>query len=178
VIAVGAVGAAMVVTAVGLGIAGVGIGASAAIATLVPAAAIDVRHRRLPDGYVLAAGAVLMLAGLVSWAALGTSLTDQTTRAGLGALVMAAPLVVVHLASPASMGFGDVKVAVVLGAAVGTADWRLGLVALALATGTASLVGLVRRAATMPFGPFLVGGSAGAVLLGATVGAAIFGVAP
>jgi leader peptidase (prepilin peptidase)/N-methyltransferase len=62
------------------------------------------------------------------------------------------------------MGFGDVKAGVVLGAALGTVDWRLGIVALTVAAGLGVVVGAIRRSATIPFGPFLVLGAALALL--------------
>ena len=66
---------------------------------------------------------------------------------------MALPLLLMHLASPSSMGFGDVKLAVVVGAAVGAADWQLALPALALAAGATATVGIVERLRHVPFGP-------------------------
>ncbi len=130
--------------------------AAFAIALLVPAAAIDVEQRRLPDVWVGAAMLALVLALALS-AAAGE---DVDVFGAIGAaLVMALPLVALHLASPAAMGFGDVKAAVVLGAAVGTVDWRLGFVALALAALLGAAVGVVARRRSIPFGPFLVAGS-------------------
>jgi leader peptidase (prepilin peptidase)/N-methyltransferase len=82
----------------------------------------------------------------------------------LGASMMAGPMLLLHLVSPGSMGFGDVKAGVVLGAALGTLDWRLGLVALTVAAGLGVVVGAVRRSATIPFGPFLVLGATVAIL--------------
>ena len=76
-----------------------------------------------------------------------------------GAIAMAVPVLILHLVSPASMGFGDVKAAIVLGAAVGTVDGRLGAVALCLAAALGATVGLVTRRRTIPFGPFLVAGA-------------------
>ena len=75
----------------------------------------------------------------------------------LGAAVFAAPLLTLHLVSPASMGFGDVKTALVLGAASGAIDWRLALAALALATAVA---GIVAGAESVAFGPGLVAAAA------------------
>jgi prepilin signal peptidase PulO-like enzyme (type II secretory pathway) len=52
----------------------------------------------------------------------------------------------------------------VLGAALGTLDWRLGLVALTLAAGLGVVVGAVRGSSTIPFGPFLLLGATLAIL--------------
>jgi leader peptidase (prepilin peptidase)/N-methyltransferase len=132
------------------------IPAAATVAALFPAAAIDVRERRLPDSWMLTSAAILLATTWMAWM-LGQSF--DATAIALGASVMAGPMLVVHLFSPEAMGFGDVKAGVVLGAALGTLDWRLGLVALTLAAGLGVVVGAVRRSATIPFGPFLVLGA-------------------
>jgi leader peptidase (prepilin peptidase)/N-methyltransferase len=135
--------------------------AIATVAALVPAAAIDVRERRLPDTWVLGAALILFATTWTAW------MLGQSFDAGsvlLGAAVMAGPMMLLHAVSPGSMGFGDVKAGVVLGAALGTLDWRLGLVALTLAAGLGVVVGAVRRSSTIPFGPFLVLGATLAIL--------------
>jgi leader peptidase (prepilin peptidase)/N-methyltransferase len=136
--------------------------AAATVAVLVPAAAVDIRERRLPDSWVLAAAVVLLATTWVAWL---FGQTFDATALALGALVMAGPMMLVHLVSPGAMGFGDVKTGVVLGAALGTVDWRLGLVALTLAAGLGAAVGAARRSATIPFGPFLVLGAAFALVV-------------
>jgi leader peptidase (prepilin peptidase)/N-methyltransferase len=62
------------------------------------------------------------------------------------------------------MGFGDVKLAVVLGAAIGVLDWNLAIPALALAAGSTATVGVLTRARHVAFGPGLVGGALVAML--------------
>jgi len=132
------------------------IPAAITIAILVPAAVIDIRSRRIPDPFVLAAvGALLVTAGIAS------TLGSDVQAAGLaaGGTAMGAPILFLHLVSPAGMGFGDVKASVILGAGLGTTDWRLGLIALTIAAGIGALVGLGRRLTTIAFGPFLVFGA-------------------
>jgi leader peptidase (prepilin peptidase)/N-methyltransferase len=126
------------------------------IAMLVPAAVVDLEERRLPDAWV-AAGAVALIVTLVVDSVAGQP-NDRGVPAtvALGALAMALPVLALHLASPAAMGFGDVKAAVVLGAALGTADARLAAVALCLSAAGGAAVGLATRRRTIPFGPFLV----------------------
>jgi leader peptidase (prepilin peptidase)/N-methyltransferase len=126
------------------------------VAMLVPAAVIDIEERRLPDAWV-GAGAVAVIVTLVVDSVVGQP-HDTGVPAGVafGALAMALPVLALHLVSPASMGFGDVKAAVVLGAAVGTADARLAAVALCLAAAGGAAAGLATRRRTIPFGPFLV----------------------
>lgn len=133
---------------------GVPLASGVAVALLVPAALVDVHVRRLPDRLVTAAALVFV-------ALIGVS-TDPTTAGRIlgGALAMSAPLLVLHLISPTSMGFGDVKAAVVLGAAVGAVDWQLAVSALALAAGATAVVGILIRARTIAFGPGLVVGAA------------------
>lgn len=127
--------------------------AATALALLVPAAVIDARERRLPDVWVGAASTGLVVT-LVATSATGGDV--DAFGAIAGALAMAVPLLALHLASPEAMGFGDVKAAAVLGAALGTVDWRLTAVALCLAALLGSLVGLMSRRRSIAFGPHLV----------------------
>ncbi len=147
--------------------------APAALATsvLVPAAVVDVRERRLPDRWVLAAATALLAGCSVGWIA-GTGPEVGAVLAGGAA--MSGLLLVLHLVSPDSMGFGDVKVALVLGAAIGTIDWHLTMPALMIACAIGAVVGLVRRSATIAFGPCLVAGTV-AVLAALAVDAAVVG---
>ena len=73
---------------------------------------VDLLVRRLPD--------VLTLGG--AGAILGTAaMTGHGREAVIGAVLLATPLCVTHLAAPRSLGAGDVKLAVGLGAVAGTA---------------------------------------------------------
>jgi leader peptidase (prepilin peptidase)/N-methyltransferase len=129
------------------------------IAMLVPAAVIDIGERRVPDAWV-GAGAVAVVVTVVLDSVVGQpNDTELVTGLAFGALAMALPVLALHLVSPASMGFGDVKAAVVLGAAIGTADARLAAVALCLAAAGGAAFGLATRRRTIPFGPFIVAAS-------------------
>jgi leader peptidase (prepilin peptidase)/N-methyltransferase len=133
------------------------VAAAAGVALLVPAAVVDVDQRRLPDIWVVTAFTALVCsfaldAAIAQPIAIGSDLADV---AG-GALVMALPLLALHAISPASMGFGDVKAAIVLGAAIGTIDGRLGIVALCIAALAGTVFGVTTRRRTIAFGPFLV----------------------
>ena len=147
------------------------LGAAAAVALLVRAAVIDIEQRRLPDAWVAASTSALVTVFLVG-STIGQPL-DLGQSIG-GAVAMALPVLVLHLVSPASMGFGDVKVAAVLGTAVGTIDWRLGAVALCLAALTGAAAGLVTRRESIAFGPFLVFGAWFALLANAPIVTGIF----
>jgi leader peptidase (prepilin peptidase)/N-methyltransferase len=141
-----------------------------ATAFLVPLVLVDLRERRLPDPLTLGgAGAVLAL--LLSRGALTGDLGP--TRGGLlGAALMAGVLLAFHLASPRGMGFGDVKLGLLLGLVVGARGADLVLVALLLAGLLGAVVGVVlmvrhrRRDLTLAFGPCLVAGAVLALALG------------
>ncbi len=149
-----AVTAALVVAAV---VADGSVPAAATVGALVPAAVVDVRERRLPDRLVAFGGLVLLAATIAT----GT-VAASSSIAGVAAL--AAPILALHLVSPAAMGFGDVKLAVVLGAAIGTLDWQLALGVLCLAAAFGAALGLLRGSDTVAFGAHLVAASAVVVL--------------
>jgi leader peptidase (prepilin peptidase)/N-methyltransferase len=131
----------------------------------VVATAIDLRHHRLPDR--LTGGATVLLGPLVAAAALIESDVQIVVGAFAGAAVLAGFLLIVHLVSPAGMGFGDVKFGVPLGLAVGASAVAAVVVALAAgallgaAAGALLLVRHRDRHRAFAFGPFL---AAGAVL--------------
>ena len=158
VIAIAALSVGALVVAAALG--AIPLAGAAAVALLVPAAIVDVEERRLPDVWVIAALGALPVA-LALDLAFGASTHTDPTLGGIlgGAAAMALPVLALHLVSPASMGFGDVKVAAVLGAAVGTVDWRLGALALCVAAASGAVAGLLARQRTIAFGPFLVFGA-------------------
>jgi leader peptidase (prepilin peptidase)/N-methyltransferase len=160
---------------VGVVVGHVPIAAAAGAALLIPAAVVDVGQRRLPDIWVVAAFAALVSA-LVVEAATGRAIVTTSSLASVagGALAMALPLLALHLISPASMGFGDVKAAAVLGAAVGTIDWRLGVVALCAAALAGAMFGLAAARRTIAFGPFLVLATIVTVLAHDLIGQALF----
>ncbi|MFC9441102.1 prepilin peptidase [Nocardia sp. NPDC057030] len=81
---------------------------AALLAWCVVLSVIDFRQRRLPNP----------LTGWGAVAVFGYALsTGRCTAAVLGAVLLAAPYLLVHLALPAAFGAGDVKLAVGLGAA-------------------------------------------------------------
>ncbi|MZF86778.1 A24 family peptidase [Streptomyces sp. SID5643] len=133
---------------------------------------VDFRVRRLPDPLTLPfAAAALVLLGLT---ALVPEHAGQWTTALLGSLALGGGYFVLFLINPAGMGFGDVKLALGAGAALGWYGWptvMLGTFAgfLLGALYGAALV-ITRRAdrkTAIPFGPFLITGA----LLGLLVGA-------
>lgn len=132
---------------------------------------VDLAVMRIPTAFVRTTGA-LVAAGLV-----GASLVDGPLRrlggALLGALLYGGLLLTLHLVSPRAMGFGDVRLATVVGAVVGWCSWRADQPALMPAQGVftaglvagllGSVVGVVllavrRRNQPFPFGPAVAAG--------------------
>lgn len=94
----------------------------------VAAGLVDLRHHRLPDALTLPAAGVAPLALLpLGIGAVGKGL--------LGSAVAVVGYGAVHLALPAGMGAGDVKLAASLGTVLGGVSWG----ALAVAAGLAAL---------------------------------------
>lgn len=135
-------------------------------------ATVDRRVHRLPDPLTLplAAAAVLLLGG----AALLPGHAGSWTSGLLGGLVLGGFYLLLFLINPNGMGFGDVKLALALGVALGWYGWEvlfLGGFA-GFLFGAAYGLGLVllRRAGRktgIPFGPFMIAGALTGVLLGA-----------
>ena len=134
-----------------------------AAAFLVPLVLIDLRERRLPDRLTLGGSAALLALVGAQTAISGDFTPLVGALAGAGAL--AGVLLVLHLASPQGMGFGDVKLGLLLGVLVGARSVGLVLPALLIAGLLGALGGLVqmvrhrRRDVTLPFGPYLVAGA-------------------
>ena len=122
---------------------------------LVWLAAIDIRRRILPDRIVLPATAVT----LVAQAALAPDRTPEWLLAALGA---SAFFFVPALLRPGALGLGDVKLALLLGAALGRGVVTALTIGLFAAGGFAALLvlvqGRVALKSTMPLGPFLAFG--------------------
>ncbi len=138
-------------------------------------AVVDARCHRLPTRYtaVMAGGVLFALISCGIEAVLGAAQTG-TARAGLGELaldvavgiaVWVLPLGLGH-ATRAGVGMGDVRLAPVLGAMLGTLGWEAavaGLVVAFLAGGAFALWRLASGSASVhsriAMGPALIGGS-------------------
>ena len=137
------------------------------LAWLAVLSCYDVRHRRLPNVLTLPGAGVILLA-----AALG----GRGLPALAGAAALAAMYLLVHLAAPAAMGAGDVKLAIGLGGLAGcfgVGVWFLAALAAPLLTALWGVVVLPLfggdGAATVPHGPSMclaTVGAAGLALLG------------
>lgn len=140
----------------------------------VAMAYVDVRERRLPDWltYSAFAGA----AALLTVAAVAGGAWTAYSRAWLSAMVMAAAFFLLFVARPGELGFGDVKLAAVLGLLLGWIGWGHVVVGAFLGFGLAGLYAMVlliarhaHRRSQIPFGPFLLAGALGALVWGATL---------
>jgi leader peptidase (prepilin peptidase) / N-methyltransferase len=137
---------------------------------------IDLDTRRLPDALVLPAYPVLAVL-LVAAAAVRDDWW-AAARAGLGALALFAFFFALALISPRGMGFGDVKLAGVIGLVLGYLSWSALLLGgfagffLGAVVGVAMLAsGAGTRMTALPFGPFMVlGALAGLWLTGPVTG--------
>jgi len=139
-----------------------GIMTAALLAVLVVLSAIDVRWRLLPNAIVLPATALAVLGQLaISPAGVPPALAAAV---GAGALMM-----LPNVRNPAGIGMGDVKLAALLGAALGmdvVAALLVGFVAMGAAAGMLIVVhGRAALQKTLPLGPFLAFGAAVAVLV-------------
>jgi len=130
---------------------------------LVAISVIDVRHKRIPNGLVYPSAVAAALFVVVADLAGGE--LDAATAA-VGFLAYGLVLLVIALIAPKGMGMGDVKLAALIGVVLGS----LGLSFVAVAAGTAVLLGGVgaivallggaSRKTGIPFGPFLAAGAA------------------
>lgn len=135
-------------------------------AVLVALSAIDAERRILPDRIVLPATAIVLVAQI----ALYPERALEWVLAALGASLF---LFLALLAYPKGMGMGDVKLALLLGAALGryvTVGLMLGMIA-ALVPAVLLLVrhGSAARKMAIPFGPFLAFGAIVALFWGQTL---------
>ena len=140
-------------------------------ASLLAISVIDLDHYIVPNRIIyptLFATVPLLLgaAGLShQWAALG--------RATVGGLVGFLGFFVIHMVSPKGMGFGDVRLAGVIGVYLGWLGYGHLAVGLFLAFLSASVVGIALMIARVrgrrdpvPFAPFMALGAVAAVLWG------------
>lgn len=124
----------------------------------------DVQHRRLPNVLLLPGGgvlAVLLAAGALVEGDGGDLVGLVVTAAALFALFLLAAVV-----SPSGMGMGDVKLAGVLGLALGLSGPSATVLAVLVAFGLHAVLSVVllvtRRAGrrtALPFGPALLAGT-------------------
>jgi leader peptidase (prepilin peptidase)/N-methyltransferase len=143
-------------------------------AALVALSAIDLEHFILPNRIVYPLGGVMIV--LLALASLGDDDFDAFVRGIIAGAVAFMVFFLLHMISPRSMGFGDVKLAFVLGLSLGWLGWGEVLVGLFLGFLYGALVGIAlivtrvrKRNEALPFGPFLAAGALTAILVGDTI---------
>jgi prepilin signal peptidase PulO-like enzyme (type II secretory pathway) len=131
---------------------------------------IDLRELRIPNKLTqpaaLAALPLLSLSLLTDWSDV------SLLRALLGALAMGGFYFLLFFIYPAGMGFGDVKLAPIIGAQLGFFGWIpevRGVIAAYLIVGPVAILLLILGRARMksgfPFGPFMAAGAIVALVL-------------
>lgn len=171
------------VSAVAAGAFGLHFGADRvlwALTPLVPVlvllAVVDWRTRLLPRVVVLPATGVLLVLLLAEWLATGE--THVLVRALVAGVVARSFFWVLWFVRRAGMGFGDVRLAALVGLALGRLGWSEWLVGLYSGVILFALWGLGRAVAkrsraalkqALPYGPFMILGLALGVLTSGSV---------
>jgi leader peptidase (prepilin peptidase)/N-methyltransferase len=137
-------------------------------------AAIDLDTKRLPNALTLPSYVVLGALLLVPAVADGD--WSSYLRSWLAALALFAFYFLLAVIYPSGMGFGDVKLAGVLGLVLGWLGWSalvvggfLGFLLGAVVGGGLMLVRKAGRKSKIPFGPFMLAGALLAILWGGQV---------
>jgi leader peptidase (prepilin peptidase)/N-methyltransferase len=127
-------------------------------------ALIDLELRKLPNAIVLPSYPVIavLLTGAAAWQHDWWPLA----RAGLGALALFGFFLALVLIAPAGMGWGDVKLAGLLGGVLAYLSWStlligaFGAFVLGAVVGVAAMAGgCAGRKTAIPFGPFMIAGA-------------------
>ena len=169
---------AQLLTAVAFAAVGLRFGADWAVpaylvffTSLLAVSLIDLELNIIPNRIVYPT--IWLSLPLLALAAVAEGELDRLGWALVGAAAAWAVLLVIHLVSPAGMGFGDVRLSFVLGLFLGWLDLRLVLVGIFLGFLLGSVLGVLMvalglrsRKDHIPFGPFLAAGAAVAVLAG------------
>ncbi len=144
-------------------------------------ALIDVDVRRLPDAIVLPSYAVVIV--LLAGASLVEGDWWPMLRAGIAGAAAFGFYFALIFAYPEGMGFGDVKLAGVLGLVLGWYGWSelvvglfLGFLLGGLVGVTLLATGLATRKSMIPFGPYMIAGAWLAVLVGRPLADAYLGL--
>jgi len=147
----------------------------------VALALIDLDTKRLPNAITLPSYGVGVV--LLGGAALADGDSGRIVRALIGMAALYGVYFLLVLAYPAGMGFGDVKLAGVLGlhlAYLGWPQWFTGWLLGFLLGGFFGVAAMALRRASrktqIPYGPFMIAGALVAVLAGAVIADAYLGV--
>ena len=144
------------------------------VAIGVALALIDIDVHRLPNKIVLPSYVVVPV--LLTIASLGNDDWNALLRAGIGGVALYAVYFLLRLAYPQGMGFGDVKLAGILGMYLAWLGWGqlavgafLGFLLGGVVGGALMVVNRANRKSKLPFGPFMIAGAYLAVLFGAQI---------
>ena len=146
-------------------------------AVSIALALIDLDTHRLPDAIVLPSYVVvLVLLALAAWNPGGDADAGSWVRALLGGAALFAVYFLLLVVYPAGMGFGDVKLAGVLGLYLGWLGWAplaVGTLAAFLLGGVAGVAlmagGRAGRKTALPFGPSMLAGALVALFAAAPI---------
>jgi leader peptidase (prepilin peptidase)/N-methyltransferase len=146
------------------------------VAACIAMVLIDIEHHRLPNSLTLSTYAVV-LAGLLLSAVLDGA-WQSFLRAVAGGIVLALLYAALALAFPKGMGWGDVKLAAVVGTVMAWVSWGalvvggFGAFLLGSLWGIGAIaVGRAGRKSALPFGPFMVVAALAAVAIGPQIAA-------
>jgi leader peptidase (prepilin peptidase) / N-methyltransferase len=148
--------------------------------TLVILAAVDLEHRRIPNR-ILGPMAIVAIV-LLSIAAMVQGRPEILRRSAFGALAYFAPMLLLGLVIPSSMGMGDIKLAGYLGLHLGWFSMQRVLTGAFLGFLIGAVIGVGLMAAGkkgrkdyVPFGPSMALGAAIAVLMGGSLPGGLVG---
>lgn len=144
------------------------------VAGLIALSGIDLDHKRLPIKVLYPV--LFAVAALLVLAAAATGEWGDLARAAAGGVIGFVVLLLIHLIAPRGMAFGDVRLAGLIGVALGWLGLGYVAVGLFLAFLTSSVIGLLliavklaTRKSKIPFGPFLAFGCLLAVFVGGPI---------
>lgn len=144
------------------------------VAGLVAVSAVDLERFIVPNRILYPT--LFIAAPLLVVAAAIDGDWDGVTTAALGGALGFGLLFVIHMVSPTGMGFGDVRLAGLIGMTLGWLSVGHVLVALFLAFALAAVIGVALmvtgvkgRKDKVPFGPFLATGAMLALLFGGPI---------
>ena len=147
--------------------------------SLVAMSAVDLERQIIPNRLVY--GTLVVMVPLFVVAAAVDDRWGLLARAAIAGAVAFVAFLVVHLAVPRGMGFGDVRLAGVIGFATGWLGLGHAFVGFFTAFVLGAVVGIgamvvsgAGRKTRIPFGPFLAAGAVVTVLFGSPVTQTLF----